>query len=149
MTDSTRIHCRGSAILMRTDPREGTKGRPIYVAAWDRESERYLLTFEPGVDGTVSFAIQVPWDDEKPHDLAVVTPYSDFPLFCIGAEDSLTIDDAGVLTAMRRQFTASHVRMHVGCTLQLPAGFVETVRQAIELARTDAAAMRAAARNKA
>lgn len=134
MTDSYTELCReNGVILYEYQPEHG--GRWLGVA--DDGFSHYRVTFRWSEDGTVSVGVDAEWSDKEPGKLANFT--HEVFAYC-GPNDSLAIDDDGLLTVLARRSAASTVDFRSGFTLQLPSAFIAVVRKAIRLARARALA---------
>ena len=122
----------GGITLEETDYGHG----PVFILA-DTDPSSYLLKIVPSrrpEDGRfLTVILNLEWSDKYAGQLADYTLRPENRRFDFAPEE-LSINDAGLLSAMARQQTASRVMYHCGWTLQLPIVFVEPMRKAIALA---------------
>lgn len=109
---------------------------PDHGMAWfgvaDAGFRHFRVTFCPLPEGDwVSVGVDAEWSDEEPGEL--VNYAHDTAPRC-GPDDTLTITDDGLLTAMIKAKASSTVDFRQGFTVQLPTAFVPFIRKAIELA---------------
>lgn len=109
-----------------------TYGRVIIVR--NVGSRHYVIRIHPRrEEHAISVNIDLAWSDKHPSQLANYTPrYEDQSSEFAPGE--VTVSDDGLLCAMERVITASHVVLHRGWSLQLPLSFVEPLRKAVALA---------------
>ncbi|WP_108610833.1 hypothetical protein [Aminobacter sp. MSH1] len=112
-----------------------------FFGVTDSEYKRYRITFWPTEDNQVSVNVDAEWSDAYPGQLGNFT--HDPPL-CCSVDDTLSISDEGLFTALARARAATSVDLRLGVVMQLPVEYVPPIRAAIAKAR-EAAKQRAVA----
>lgn len=109
-------------------------GQPwsCYMGVSDERFMHYRITFSASEHGDVSVSVDAEWNDKHPGQLANFT--HEISPRCT-AEDTLSISDDGLLSALARTQSAAAVNLRRGILLQLPVEYVQPVRLAIAKAR--------------
>lgn len=129
----TNLYEKDGVTVGRLAPEHHGEDSAYYVVA-DEHFEQFRVTFYPSEDGLVSPGLDAQWSKDRPGELANYT--SEIQAYC--ASDELSIDEAGLLTALARGLQRQVVDFRQGFTVRLPATFVPAIRLAIAAAFAEA-----------